>query len=184
MKCSKCGKEYDDSFSFCPFCSEPKPVEQQPVIQEPPPPVTPTAETLPQQQKAAHEGKPISRRFIVTFIVLVILVLGAVPAVIFTVKALTKTDNSGSQIYEAPSPASGETENQGDIMTDSAYNQLQNGVNYQQVVQIAGSDGQKGLETGSEGQPGYRVEYQWNGENGSQIFLVFVDGVLTGKNKI
>lgn len=25
MKCRHCGKEYDDSFSYCPYCAEPKP---------------------------------------------------------------------------------------------------------------------------------------------------------------
>lgn len=25
MKCKHCGKEYDDSFSYCPYCAEPKP---------------------------------------------------------------------------------------------------------------------------------------------------------------
>lgn len=28
MKCSYCGKTYDDDFSYCPYCAEPKPVER------------------------------------------------------------------------------------------------------------------------------------------------------------
>ena len=31
MKCLKCGKEYDDSFEFCPFCAEKKPEEKKDV---------------------------------------------------------------------------------------------------------------------------------------------------------
>ena len=29
MKCRHCGKEYEDSFSYCPYCAEPKPVPQK-----------------------------------------------------------------------------------------------------------------------------------------------------------
>lgn len=28
MKCSNCGKEYDDSFTYCPYCAEPNTVEK------------------------------------------------------------------------------------------------------------------------------------------------------------
>lgn len=27
MKCRHCGKEYEDSFSYCPYCAEPKPLK-------------------------------------------------------------------------------------------------------------------------------------------------------------
>lgn len=28
MKCRHCGKEYEDSFSYCPYCAEPKPLKK------------------------------------------------------------------------------------------------------------------------------------------------------------
>ena len=31
MKCRHCGKEYDDSFSYCPYCAEPKPIVEEEV---------------------------------------------------------------------------------------------------------------------------------------------------------
>lgn len=34
MKCRHCGKEYDDSFSYCPYCAEPKPITVMPVSNE------------------------------------------------------------------------------------------------------------------------------------------------------
>jgi len=49
MKCSKCEKGYDDSFAFCPHCSEPK---QSPSSQ------LATAETPPNQPQYPVASKP------------------------------------------------------------------------------------------------------------------------------
>jgi len=42
MKCPKCGKEYDDTFKFCPNCAEVNRGEVQQSERTPPPPPPPT----------------------------------------------------------------------------------------------------------------------------------------------
>lgn len=63
MKCRHCGKEYDESYSYCPYCAEPKP--------------TPTQEVTIDEQIKQHnkfiwlEGLGMS---IITFIPILILI--------------------------------------------------------------------------------------------------------------
>jgi hypothetical protein len=44
------------------------------------------------------------------------------------------------------------------------FNAIQNGMTYEQVVQIVGGPGQKLSESGSPGDEYYTVMYSWDGE--------------------
>lgn len=81
MNCSKCGKEYDDSFKFCPACGESSPQTSQPsavpaernsVASGPTPPPPP-----PDYQRPASTRKPKRKGKVIAIVVVsVVIVLG------------------------------------------------------------------------------------------------------------
>jgi hypothetical protein len=59
------------------------------------------------------------------------------------------------------------------------YNQIKNGMNYKQVVEILGSEG---TETMSSGEGKYKVtSYKWEGEDFQFITCVFMGDKMTSK---
>jgi hypothetical protein len=59
------------------------------------------------------------------------------------------------------------------------YNQIKNGMNYKQVVEILGSEG---TETMSSGEGKYKVTaYKWDGENYQFVNVVFMGDKVTSK---
>jgi hypothetical protein len=65
----------------------------------------------------------------------------------------------------------------------SQYEQAQTGMSYEQVQAIFGGPGARQSETGTPGQPGYTVEYAWDGDqSGSAVFCTFADNALTEKS--
>jgi len=70
MKCSKCGTDYDDSFKFCPNCTEPNPLMAVPQQNQEPPTTQPPiqqdsqpvpAEGFPQQSVTQSSDSIFSR---------------------------------------------------------------------------------------------------------------------------
>ncbi|MBN1288404.1 MAG: hypothetical protein JXA49_02055 [Actinobacteria bacterium] len=67
-------------------------------------------------------------------------------------------------------------------VNQSKFELAQNGMNYSQVVGVFGGPGVERSATGTPGQPGYMIEYVWDGETpGTAVFCTFVDDKLTVK---
>ena len=69
-------------------------------------------------------------------------------------------------------------------ITMSEYNEIQNGMTYDEVVEIVGGPGQPSVSSGS---PGYQIElYTWygNGTAGSNANVTFTNGQVTGKAQV
>jgi len=115
VKCLKCGKEYDDSFKFCPACGESNPpVAQQPTtpMQQPVPPSGPTPPLPPNYQQPAPKHSSKSwRKYVaiavasIIVILCLIFVLGNVLIQSYKVKAKTEANqfiqNALKKNYEA-----------------------------------------------------------------------------------
>jgi hypothetical protein len=84
MKCPRCSKEYDDSFAYCPHCTEPKLDLTQASLQPPQPeqqasqPIPPSEGEPAVPATSVADGKPswLSRKKIVVIGVCVLLVIG------------------------------------------------------------------------------------------------------------
>jgi len=72
--------------------------------------------------------------------------------------------------------------NQPDI-TMAEFNQIKNGMAYEQVTSIIGGPGEMMVETGTPGDPLYTVKYQFKGEGiiNSNAQLTFQSGKLNTK---
>ena len=70
-------------------------------------------------------------------------------------------------------------------MSMTEFNQIRNGMTYEQVTAIVGSRGEIVVETGNPGNPFYTVTYQFKGEGGmwgnANAQLTFQGGQLTTK---
>jgi hypothetical protein len=65
------------------------------------------------------------------------------------------------------------------------FNAIQNGMTYEQVVQIVGGPGQKLSESGSPGDEYYTVMYSWDGEGslGANANCMFQAGKMVNKSQ-
>ena len=63
------------------------------------------------------------------------------------------------------------------------YNKIENGMTYDQVKDIIGSDGTKSTETGESGTAYYTVIYTWegNGSTGANALFTFQNSKLMNK---
>lgn len=69
------------------------------------------------------------------------------------------------------------------LVSREAYDQVQAGMDYSQVVSIFGGPGKQISEKGSPGQPGHEVRYAWDGvPEDSSVFCTFLDDKLTEKS--
>jgi hypothetical protein len=68
-------------------------------------------------------------------------------------------------------------------MTKAEFDQIQNGMSYQQVVDIVGSDGELLSEVGSPGSQFYTQMFKWDGSGslGSNANVMFQGGVVQSK---
>ncbi|MBN2168646.1 MAG: hypothetical protein JW738_05330 [Actinobacteria bacterium] len=67
-------------------------------------------------------------------------------------------------------------------VSQTQFELAQNGMSYSQVVGVFGGPGIERSATGTPGQPGYMIEYAWDGETtGTAVFCTFVDDKLTNK---
>lgn len=154
---------------------------EAPTSAPPRPTASPQAPPPPQPVAQEKAGGFWNARNLAALIILIALI----PAGIYAVPKVTHWLNSPAD-QGTPSvvpsgnpsavvPASG-------TITKSKYDQLQSGMSYEEVVNIVGSPGVKGLETGSPGQPGWSVQYIWYGDQpGSQASCTFLEGKLYQK---
>lgn len=67
-------------------------------------------------------------------------------------------------------------------LTLAKYNQLQNGMSYEEAVKIAGSEG---TQTSSSTLSNMKIaSYKWEGEKAAKIFATFKNNKLTSKSQI
>lgn len=64
-------------------------------------------------------------------------------------------------------------------ISKEAYGKIKNGMTYDEVKSIVGSEGKNIFESGDKGTDGYSISYMWLGENGGEATIGF-----TGKNKL
>ena len=86
------------------------------------------------------------------------------------------TSNTTTVSNTASRPTSGSSKSG---LSMDKYNQLKNGMNYKQVVEILGGEG---TETMSSGEGKYKVtSYKWEGEDFQFVTAVFMDDKMTSK---
>ena len=95
-----------------------------------------------------------------------------------TTPATTTPKNDTPQQAEptpAPEPKKG--------ITKAEFDQIQNGMTYEQVVQIIGSEGELMSESGDKGTQFYTVMYTWEGESGfgANANAMFQGGKMVNK---
>jgi hypothetical protein len=83
----------------------------------------------------------------------------------------------------APTPAPAPAPVNSPTMSMAEFNAIQNGMTYEQVVQIVGGPGEKMSESGSPGQEYYTVMYMWEGDGGmgANANCMFQGGALMNK---
>lgn len=92
MKCPKCGFDYEDTFKFCPNCSETNPLTVQPPVATEPPPVEPPKEKKP-KKKLSERVKPVfakvkektnKKTIIIGAVILVVVIAAIVVPIVLT----------------------------------------------------------------------------------------------------
>ena len=70
-------------------------------------------------------------------------------------------------------------------ITKAEFDQIQNGMTYEQVVQIIGSEGEVMSESGQKGDQYYTVMYTWEGESGfgANANAMFQGGKMVNKTQ-
>ena len=70
-------------------------------------------------------------------------------------------------------------------ITKADYDQIQNGMTYDEVKAIIGSDGEQMSEVGTKGDALYTVVYNWKGKDGiSNAVLEFQGDKLSAKSQV
>ncbi len=94
-------------------------------------------------------------------------------------KEETKTDASPAPTSTASSSPQNSTSDSKAGLTLEKFNQLQNGMKYEEVVKILGSDG---VETSNYSSGSFKTTtYKWEGENYARVTATFRNGELTTK---
>ena len=89
----------------------------------------------------------------------------------------TATPSTTSSPSSTSSPASTDSKKTG--LTMDKYNQIKNGMSYDEVKTIIGSEG---TQTMSSGEGKYKVEsYKWDGDDYQFISVVFMGGKVNSK---
>ncbi len=93
----------------------------------------------------------------------------------------TPTDSSPTNAGNAASKPSTTTASKSAGLTLDKYNQIKNGMSYQEVVSVVGSEG---TEVMSSGEGKYKVtSYQWKGENFEFLTIVLMGDKVTSKTQ-
>lgn len=98
MFCNKCGKEYDDSHSFCPHCSADNPSIAQSETQ-----ATQSTEIPPTQEQTPYQPQAQGSNFLARFMPGLVFVIAAIILVVFGLIISTSTPSTSSEIAEATS---------------------------------------------------------------------------------
>ena len=91
----------------------------------------------------------------------------------------TTTPKNDTPQQAAPTPAPEPKKG----ITKAEFDQIQNGMTYEQVVQIIGSEGEVMSESGQKGDQYYTVMYTWEGESGfgANANAMFQGGKMVNK---
>lgn len=95
----------------------------------------------------------------------------------------TPEDASAMKVISPAPPLS--SKNQPEISMNE-FNQIKNGMTYEQVTEIIGSPGEMVLETGTPGDQFYTAKYHFKGDGGlwgAQAELTFQNGKLSTKTQ-
>lgn len=113
--------------------------------------------------------------FNVGFVVLILVVLGCNCQ---RLQEIAEQKKSTPTTSSTPSTSPGSTDS-GSGLTMDKYNQIKNGMSYQEVKDIIGREG---TQTMSSGEGKYKVEsYKWEGDNYQFISVVFMGGKVNSK---
>lgn len=97
--------------------------------------------------------------------------------------AATPSETPAPEPNPTPAPTPAPAPVNSPSMTMAEFNAIQNGMSYEQVVQIVGGPGEKMSESGSPGEEYYTVMYMWEGEGslGANANSMFQGGALINK---
>lgn len=131
--------------------------------------------------------KPLWKRWWVW--VVAILIIGAVANAGSGNKPTTSTETTqkqGTPKQDAPKkeePKKQEAPKNSPKMSKAEFDQIQNGMTYEEVVKIVGGPGEMVSETGSKGDPAYTVMYMWQGDGqiGANANAMFQGGKMMNK---
>ncbi|MBO8164712.1 MAG: hypothetical protein H0Z34_13505 [Brevibacillus sp.] len=86
---------------------------------------------------------------------------------------------------QEPAPEAKEPDNP-PTMSKAEFDAIQNGMTYEEVVQIVGGEGELLSETGTPGDPSHTVMYMWEGEGdiGANANAMFQGGKMISKSQI
>lgn len=160
----------------------------QPQQQTLPPPRTKPPNHAARQPLRKSSKEKNATALMVAAIIVVLLVVGAIVTIVVTqldngggngtdVESTTPEEDLGVEQAAPAQPINSPK------MSMSEFNQIQNGMSYEQVVQIVGGPGEKISEAGSPGQAYYTVAYMWEGEGsmGANANCMFQGGALATK---
>jgi RNA polymerase subunit RPABC4/transcription elongation factor Spt4 len=184
MKCSKCGNEFDGN--FCPNCGSPASETDSPQVRKYSPKATTrpfwdkmvtcktcrkqiakTAKRCPYCGAKQHQGALTACYLIVIFTVI------SVFWIIGSSFQGGSTATIASQAANTTNNASGTSSKANGRITKAAYDKIKNGMTYDEVKEIIGSDGKNIFESGDKGTDSYQISYMWLGENGGEATIGF-----------
>jgi cytoskeletal protein RodZ len=133
--------------------------------------------------------------FLVAAIVVVIILVGLI---IWGVNKGNDTTKEGSQQEESQTTEQtedsadsskeeeqSEVKNEAELLTVEKYKQIENGMTYDEVKQIIGSDGEVMSEAGEKGSEVHTVMYKWEtGDENKAANFTFQGGQLIDKTQI
>lgn len=92
---------------------------------------------------------------------------------------------SSSQVSSSQASSSQASSKADSYITKAKFDQIQNGMSYEQVKSIIGSDGELMSEVGTKGDAYYTVMYDWKASDGiANATFEFQDGKLQLKSQV
>ncbi|REK75256.1 DUF3862 domain-containing protein [Paenibacillus paeoniae] len=84
---------------------------------------------------------------------------------------------------ESTPPSDGDSEAKSGVITKEQYSNIENGMTYEEIIEIVGSEGEIMAESGEKGSDLYVfiVTYEGTGEMGSSASLTFLNNKLQTK---
>jgi len=200
MKCTNCGTEHNSK--FCPQCGAPavpqqtyqgtptQPQQQYQPPTSPQPPYQGTPYQPPVPPQSPYQGAPYQppvrpkKRLgclrAILIVVVIFITIGIIAAVV-----TSNTSNSTGTPTKSTSQTTSSPANKPGI-SKAEYDQIKNGMSYNEVKAIIGSDGESMSEVGEKGTDYYTVVYMWKGEGmiGANANFTFQNDKLQMKAQV